>query len=91
MVSAFGLVLGAFFLVCLPAGDGNMTHGRTLMNTPSLIASAITAVFALGLVVYRLLWAASQTAGAAALGRLPKLHKSWRRFLFGERNDTPTR
>jgi hypothetical protein len=61
------------------------------MSTSSLIASAITVLFVLGLVAYRLLWAASQTASAAGLGRLPKLPKSWRRVLFGERNDTPTR
>ena len=61
------------------------------MSTSSLIASAITVVFVLGLVAYRLLWAASQTASAVGLGRLPKLPKTWRRFLFGERNDTPAR
>jgi hypothetical protein len=55
------------------------------MSTSSLIASAITILY----VAYRLLWAASQTASAAGLGRLPKLPKSWRRFLFGDRDDTP--
>jgi hypothetical protein len=57
------------------------------MNRPTLIASALTILFVLGLVVYRLLWAGSQVASAAGLGRLPKLPKSWRRWLFGEHNN----
>lgn len=58
------------------------------MNASSLIAPAIVFLFVLGLVVYRLLWAASSVAGAAGLSRLSKLPKSWRRWLFGEHNDT---
>ncbi len=55
------------------------------MNSSSLVASALTALFALSLIVYRLLWAASGVASAAGLGRLPKLPKSWRRWLLDER------
>lgn len=58
------------------------------MNKSALIASALTVLFVLGLVVYRLLWAASSVASAAGLGRVPKLPKSWRRGLFDEHNDT---
>ena len=58
------------------------------MNRSTLIASALTALFVLSLVVLRLLWGASQVASASALGRLPKLPKSWRRLLFGEKSDT---
>jgi hypothetical protein len=61
------------------------------MNKSALIASILTVLFVLGLVVYRLLWAASSVAGAAGLGRLPKLPKSWRCWLFDEHNDTPAR
>ena len=58
------------------------------MSASSLIAPAIVFLFVLGLVVYRLLWAASSVAGAVGLGRLSKLPKNWRRWLFGEHNDT---
>jgi hypothetical protein len=61
------------------------------MNQSSLIAAALTVLLVIGLVIFRLLWAASQTASAAGLGRLPMLPKSWRRWLFGERDDSPTR
>jgi hypothetical protein len=57
------------------------------MDKSSLIASTLTVLFVLGLVVYRLLWAASGVASAAGLGRLPKLPKSWRRWLFDEHED----
>jgi hypothetical protein len=57
------------------------------MNKSSLSASTVTILFVLGIVVYRLLWAASQVASSAGLGRLPKLPKSWRRWLFDERNE----
>ncbi len=57
------------------------------MNKSALIASALTILFTLGLVVYRLLWAGSQVASAAGLGRLPKLPKSWQHWLFGEHNN----
>jgi hypothetical protein len=57
------------------------------MNKPTLIASLLTGLSVLVLVVYRLLWGASQVASAAGLGRLPKLPKSWRRWLFDEHNN----
>jgi hypothetical protein len=57
------------------------------MNKSSLIASTVTILFVLGIVVYRLFWAASQVASSAGLGRLPKLPEKWRRWLFDERND----
>jgi hypothetical protein len=59
------------------------------MNKSAMIASFFTILVA-GVVAYRLLWAASSVASAAGLGRLPKLPKSWRRRLFGERNDNPS-
>jgi hypothetical protein len=40
-----------------------------------------TFFIAIGLVLYRLLWAASQFSGA---GMLPKRLQSWRRWLHGE-------
>jgi hypothetical protein len=58
------------------------------MNKSALIASALTVLFVLGLVAYRLLWAASSVACAAGLSRLPELPKSWRRWLFDEHDDT---
>lgn len=61
------------------------------MNTSSLLASAITVLFVLGLVLYRLLWAASSVTAAAGLNPRSKIPKSWRRWLFGERNDSPVR
>jgi hypothetical protein len=56
------------------------------MNKSTLIASLLTVFFVLGLVIFRLLWAASQVASLAGLGRLPRLPKSWRRWLFDEHN-----
>jgi hypothetical protein len=58
------------------------------VNKSSLIAAAITAVFVLAIILYRLLWAASSTASASALGHLPQLPKSWRRWLLHERADS---
>ena len=58
------------------------------MSKSDLIAFAITSVFVLGLIAYRLLWMASGTAAAAGLGRLPKLPQGLRRFLFGEQKVT---
>jgi hypothetical protein len=58
------------------------------MSTSTLITSLLTVVFVLGLVIFRLLWAASSLAALASLGRLPKLPKSWRRWLFDEREAT---
>lgn len=51
------------------------------MNKSDLLALAITILVVLGLVAYRLLWAASS---AAALGNFPLLPKAWHRWLFGE-------
>lgn len=61
------------------------------MNHSSLVATVLTVLFVLALVIFRVLWAASQTASAAGLGRLPILRKSWRRWLLGERNDSISR
>lgn len=55
------------------------------MSKLNIIAFALTALFVLALVVYRLLWAGSQLAAAAALGRLPDmLPKRLRFWLLGE-------
>jgi hypothetical protein len=58
------------------------------MNKSAMIASFFTVLVVLGVVAYRLLWAASSVASAAGLGRLPKLPKGWRRWLFGEHNSS---
>jgi hypothetical protein len=58
------------------------------MHKSDITAAALTALCVLGLVLYRLLWAASQIAATDGLGRLPKLPKSWRRWLFGGDNTT---
>ena len=57
------------------------------MSTSTLIASGVTVLIVLAAIIFRLLLGASQVAGLAALGRLPKLPKSWRRFLFDEHDD----
>ncbi len=57
------------------------------MDKSTLVGSALTAIFVLGLVAYRLLWAGSSAASAAGLGRLPILTKSWRRWLLGVRKE----
>jgi hypothetical protein len=59
------------------------------MHRSDLVALGITLLIVLGVVGYRLLWAASSTASGVALGRLPILPKSWRRWLLGERRHTP--
>jgi len=59
------------------------------MSTSTLIASGVTVLIVLAAITFRLLLGASQVAGLAALGRLPKLPKSWRRFLFDEHDDRP--
>lgn len=59
------------------------------MNKSTLIASLLTVVIVVGLVIYRFLWAASQMDGWNGLGQLPKLLKRWRRLLFDEPNSTP--
>jgi len=51
------------------------------MKQTELIALASTILFVL---VVRVLWLGSGTASAAALGRLPMLPKSLRRWLLGE-------
>ena len=63
------------------------------MNKSSLIAFILTVLFVIGLVAFRLLWAGSQVAATAGLGRLPRSPQSWqhwiRRWVLGER-DTPS-
>lgn len=54
------------------------------MNKSDLLALAITILVVFGIIVYRLLWAASGAASVAALGHFPLLPKAWRRWLFGE-------
>jgi len=56
------------------------------MNKSTLIATSLMLLVVAGLVVYRLLWAASSVAAAAGLGRLSKLPKGVQRWLFGERS-----
>jgi len=58
------------------------------MNKSTSIASLSTAALVLGFVIFRLIFAASQVAVAAGLGRGPKLPKSWQRWLFDERSNT---
>jgi hypothetical protein len=57
------------------------------MNTPALIATGATVLIVLAAIIFRLLFGASQVAALAGLGRLPKLPRSWRRFLFDEHDD----
>jgi hypothetical protein len=59
------------------------------MNISISIASVLTAVSVLGLVIFRLLWAASSVVAMAGLGRISKLPKSWQRWLFDERYEAP--
>jgi hypothetical protein len=54
------------------------------MDKSTLIASLSTGALVLGLVILRLLFAGSQIAAGAGIGRGPKLSKRWRRWLFGE-------
>ncbi len=56
------------------------------MNISISIASVLTAIFVVGLVFFRLLWAASSVAAMAGLGRISRLPKSWQRWLFDERD-----
>jgi hypothetical protein len=60
------------------------------MNKSAMIASLFTVLVVLGVVAYRLLGQRHPLLGGAGLGRLPKLPKSWRRWLFGETN-SPSR
>lgn len=55
------------------------------MNTPHVLAAAVTILFVFGLVVFRVARGASQMAAGSALGRF-KLPTSWQRWLFGERD-----
>ena len=57
------------------------------MDKSTLIATLLTVLSVLGLVVYRLLWAASSMAAAAGRGGFSKLPKGVRRWLFGEHNE----
>lgn len=43
-------------------------------------------VVVVGVVIFRLLMTASQLGSTTTLGPLAKLPKSWRRWLFDERN-----
>ena len=54
------------------------------MDKSQMIASALTILFVLGVVIYRLLWAGSQLAAADGLGRFPRFPRRLRRWLFGE-------
>jgi hypothetical protein len=56
------------------------------MHKSTLIATSLTVLSVLGLVVYRLLWAASSVAAAAGRGGFSKIPKGVRRWLFGEHN-----
>jgi hypothetical protein len=51
------------------------------MSKTDVIALVAAILF---VVLIRILWLGSGTASAAALGRLPMLPKSWRRWLLGE-------
>ena len=54
-----------------------------MLNIPpfATVITFGTFFIAMGLVAYRLLWAASQISGA---GTLPKKLQSWRRWIQGE-------
>jgi hypothetical protein len=54
------------------------------MDKSSLIATSLTVLLVLGLVAYRLLWAASSVASTAGLGQFSKVPKGVRCWLFGE-------
>jgi hypothetical protein len=56
------------------------------MDKSTLIAASLTVLSVLGLVVYRLLWAASSVAAAAGRSGFSKLPKGVRSWLFGEPN-----
>jgi hypothetical protein len=56
------------------------------MNLSTSIASFLTVVLVVSLVIFRLLWAGSTVAALAGLGRIPKLPESWCRWFFDERN-----
>jgi len=54
-------------------------------------SSMVVALSIAGVVVFRLLWAGSQLAAGAGLGRAAFLPNGLRRWLFGEPKNTPTR
>jgi hypothetical protein len=54
------------------------------MSSSALTTAGGTVLILAGAIVFRLLFGASQASALAALGRLPTLPKSWRRFLLGE-------
>jgi hypothetical protein len=58
------------------------------MTTPNLLAISLTALCVLGVILYRVAWAGSSVASAAAMGRLPNLPKRLRSWLLGEYNKT---
>jgi hypothetical protein len=60
------------------------------MHTSDILAVALTVLCVLGLVLYRLLWAGSQLAAAAGLGRFPRFPARLRRWLFGEHEPIST-
>jgi hypothetical protein len=57
------------------------------MEKSTFLATLLTVLLVLGLVVYRLLWAASSVAAAAGRGGFSKLPRGVRRWLFGEPED----
>jgi hypothetical protein len=66
--------------------DGDTISVRRNMDKSTLIATSLTVLVVAGLVVYRLLWAASSVAAVAGLGRLSILPKGIRRRVFDERS-----
>jgi hypothetical protein len=64
------------------------TQEVSQMSTPNVLAVSLTALFLLGVILYRLAWAGSSIASASAQGRLPMLPKQFRNWLLGERNKT---
>jgi hypothetical protein len=59
------------------------------MDKSNLLATMLMVLAVSGLVVYRLLWAASSVAAAAGQGGFSKLPKGVRRWLLGEHKDAP--
>lgn len=56
----------------------------SLVHNLNILAFALTALFVVGAMAYRLLWLASQLASGAALGRLPGApSKRLRDWLLG--------
>jgi hypothetical protein len=60
------------------------------MHTPDILAVTLTVLVVLGLVLYRVLWAGSQLAAAAGLGRFPRFPARLQRWLFGEHEPIST-